>query len=732
MSFFNKFKKLDSIVYIVGIFAMSMMISTSAQSQTLRNPVLEFSTGTWCQWCPCGDSTVINQILPNIPNAIILAYHGPANTPSDPFSYYPGNGIISLLGLSAYPTGVVDRVSGVVNWNTTWTSTMNARSSVQATVSIDIDRSYNPITRELNATLNFTALQALSGEYRYSVILTEDGITWAQTSNNTCTPGTASIPNYVHEWLVREIINGVNGEMVINGTWNANETITKTLTHTVAVPQSPAPDIVPDSCNLVVLVYKQGTPLNSNAEIQQAEEFPLISPNYVAVMSAEQNDFLFYSSNTASGDAYIKNEGLLADKYYVTLNFDGPGGWTQTFTTVNGTFGLGEVDSIDVVPGDSTMITMEVNPNSVNGYGKAELEFWSKNSPSNFGSNVFRLATFGLDVLVVDDEDKDYEHYFTDELDVLGNEYGVVSASAASAAPADLHTFSKIIWMCANTKPTITEDDRNALSAYLDSGGNLYLSGLDIAYELADPASPYYSTATLEFFNNYLHSDYVQRSPNQLAAQGIDGDPISNGLGIIGLIGGSGASTVGPNSKPNEISPAANDPNAAASVGLLRTPPGPADSYCGVLSLHPGTSATGRVLLTTFGFETLSDAAKRSTIAERVIDWLSGPTAIDDDEPPAIANRFELKANYPNPFNPSTIISYVLPNSEGNDNVSLVIFNQLGQKVRTLVNETQPAGAHQATWNGLDDAGRGVASGVYFYKLQYGEHQATRKMLLLR
>jgi hypothetical protein len=346
-------------------------------------------------------------------------------------------------------------------------------------------------------------------------------------------------------------------------------------------------------------------------------------------------------------------------------------------------------------------------------------------------STTLRFATYGLDVLVVDDQSKDtYEDYMIFELDKTSYTYGVVSSSVVPAAAADLSTFGALIWMCADAIPTLNSDEMTALSTYLDDGGSLYLSGTDLAYEMADPASPYYTTNSLAFFTNYLHSDYIKRSPTQLAAMGITGDPISDGLGVIGLLGGTGAGTITIERKPNEIAPATNDPNAAACIALVNAP----NNYCGIRSFHPTTTAEpGRVVMTTFGFETLSDSTKRDILAERILDWLTMPIdAIDDNEPLAVVNRFELKANYPNPFNPSTTISYLLPIISGDHNVSLAIFNQLGQKVRTLVNEMQGPGQHQISWNGLDDNGFHVASGVYFYQLKYGDYTATRKMLLVR
>jgi hypothetical protein len=94
---------------------------------------------------------------------------------------------------------------------------------------------------------------------------------------------------------------------------------------------------------------------------------------------------------------------------------------------------------------------------------------------------------------------------------------------------------------------------------------------------------------------------------------------------------------------------------------------------------------------------------------------------------------FALLQNYPNPFNPNTTISFQLP---ANADVQLDIYNTLGQKVRTLTDATLPAGAHSAHWDGLNDAGQVVNSGLYLYQLKAvtanGLFQQTQKMILAR
>jgi hypothetical protein len=97
---------------------------------------------------------------------------------------------------------------------------------------------------------------------------------------------------------------------------------------------------------------------------------------------------------------------------------------------------------------------------------------------------------------------------------------------------------------------------------------------------------------------------------------------------------------------------------------------------------------------------------------------------------PNLPDGFRLQQNFPNPFNPSTLIRYELP--AGRHVVHLEVFNTLGEKIRTLVHEQQSAGSHQVQWDGRDDAGRQLASGIYVYRLQAGSFFQVRKMLLIR
>ncbi len=94
-----------------------------------------------------------------------------------------------------------------------------------------------------------------------------------------------------------------------------------------------------------------------------------------------------------------------------------------------------------------------------------------------------------------------------------------------------------------------------------------------------------------------------------------------------------------------------------------------------------------------------------------------------------LINDFQLSQNYPNPFNPSTTIAFDLADD---GNVSLIVYNLLGQKVRTLWTGFQTTGRYQFQWDARNDAGSRVASGIYLYRLQAGHFIKTKKMVLIK
>jgi hypothetical protein len=109
--------------------------------------------------------------------------------------------------------------------------------------------------------------------------------------------------------------------------------------------------------------------------------------------------------------------------------------------------------------------------------------------------------------------------------------------------------------------------------------------------------------------------------------------------------------------------------------------------------------------------------------------WTKDMTDVEEQDGTNLPDVFSVVQNYPNPFNPETTIEYNVPSRT---QVTIEIFNVLGQKVRTLVNEMKSAGSYSTEWDGVDDAGKPVSTGVYLYRYSAGDVVRTKKMMLLK
>ncbi len=126
------------------------------------------------------------------------------------------------------------------------------------------------------------------------------------------------------------------------------------------------------------------------------------------------------------------------------------------------------------------------------------------------------------------------------------------------------------------------------------------------------------------------------------------------------------------------------------------------------------------IFLTVSCLITISSADIGIGVSE--VGTISSITSIEEKNTTPVG--YILHQNYPNPFNPETKISFSLPKSTF---VTLEIYNSLGQKVATLINNEMNSGSHKITFNASD-----LSSGIYYYKMQAGQFQSARKMLLLQ
>ncbi len=249
-----------------------------------RNVVLEFCTGTWCQWCPCGDDEAHNLSVA-YPNSVILAYHGAS---SDPWKNFNGNGIISGLGFAGYPSGLNDRRLGNNNgWGSFYTDA-EYRYSKNPAAPVEIASTsvnYNASTRQLSVNLNAKALTMLDGQYKVNYVITEDNLVYPQTGNSYCTGSST----WVHNWVVRNIVNTMTGDNVNSGTWNAGQVYPLTFTTTLDSGW------VAGNCKFHVMIFKAGSTLNTS-EVQQGFSAPVL-PTGISQSNSELPEKFMLSQN---------------------------------------------------------------------------------------------------------------------------------------------------------------------------------------------------------------------------------------------------------------------------------------------------------------------------------------------------------------------------------------------------------------------------------------------------
>lgn len=109
--------------------------------------------------------------------------------------------------------------------------------------------------------------------------------------------------------------------------------------------------------------------------------------------------------------------------------------------------------------------------------------------------------------------------------------------------------------------------------------------------------------------------------------------------------------------------------------------------------------------------------------------WVITVTDVEEGLQVLLPRDFSLSQNYPNPFNPQTVIEYALPHDS---RVQIAVYNVLGRKVKVLKDQWEEAGYRSVVWDGKDQKGEEVGTGIYFYKIQADSFVKTKKMVLLK
>ncbi len=335
----------------------------------------------------------------------------------------------------------------------------------------------------------------------------------------------------------------------------------------------------------------------------------------------------------------------------------------------------------------------------------------------------------GPNILIVDNFDRQASwqlphHPFARShghaLDANGFGFETCTETAVQTGEIDLRDYEVVIYFCGDdseSDESLAAADQSRLENYLENGGKLFISGSEIGYDLASRST----AAERTRYENLLRARYVGDLSGSNRVLGQSGTVFEGLEFIYGTLTGEDQYI---EDFPDYIQPL-NGSQTALFYDNLR--------IAGVqfTGKYGNGVQDARLVYLGFTFETITTPEDRTALLARVMQYFDITTGIADGDM-AAPLQFELLQNYPNPFNPSTLIGYTVPPGHRDAPLRLEIFNTLGQKVRTLVSGTQPPGHHAVTWDARNDAGRPVASGIYYYRLSAPGFVQTRKLVLLR
>ncbi len=351
-------------------------------------------------------------------------------------------------------------------------------------------------------------------------------------------------------------------------------------------------------------------------------------------------------------------------------------------------------------------------------------------------SDVYGLSNgdFPHKVLIVDGFDRtegawaapnhDFALQYGKAIFAAGISFDTVPNESVVAGLVTLQDYDALVWFVgdeAELSETLGSDEQTLLSDYLNDGGNLFLSGANIAWDLT--ASDSATAEDLSFVRERLHADFVTR---RLASTSISGSSGSIFEGLtLNLEGGSYHAEM-------------SDAVAAISGAQTALEYSNGESAAITYSGPTNDGVTQHLVYLAAPFETIADETSRLEIMRRALNFFFDlSTSVDGQNTQAgqIPKRFALDANYPNPFNPETRIRFHLPQRA---DVTLTIFNALGKTVRVLSNKSFVAGHHEMVWDGIDTSGRQVASGLYIVRMLASTPESgsffeqARKLTLLK
>ncbi len=676
---------------MVYCFLLTFLVAPGHTAQ--RKVLFEEFTNNGCGPC-AAVAPFVHDIMVDYDQVLVpVVWHTWWPNPSDPLYLHnpaPINRRVYRYGINGVPMLFLDgEEHGIVMPPNTYpylAGFIDSRMAVSSPLSIDI---VVQVTAEgILAMMNVTVETPTFGNHRLYVALTERHIELPGPNGQTD-----------HYWTFRRINNNDATE-----SGQPIDLCTPGVQHFVFDAEDFPMDPNYEPTELAICAWVQDV---DTFEVIQAGKGN--APCVPAIEYASLHTRIGASDEVVHYAATLQQWGFGDEIFDVTID-NIPSGWACSYTTPEGTFS--GPSSLPLPNGASVPIAVDLDSQGHPGPATITLTCTARTDPPVSVSLDFHKIN-GVDVLVVDDDGgAAREERCSAYLDGAGVSWRLWEREWGDLDREDLEAAADVIvWLTGDHVPTLTESDRSAISGWLDSGGRLLLTGQEIAYDLADPLSPNFSPETIVWFVTTLHAIYQNTCASIYYLDGVPGDLIGDGLAFSLDPGGPYGQTT-----MDTITPGFD------ASGVC--------TYQGVPNWFGGirwTNGSARLVYLCVGVEGVSEASQRELLLSRILGWFGCSAGVDVAETSKVP--FAILGSEPNPASSATAIHYRL---DTGGSVRLRIFDVSGRLVRTLFAGQQSAAEHRLPWDGRDDAGLDVASGVYFYRLEAAGENATNRLVIVR
>ena len=524
-------KTLLSISSLLFFGAISFAQSIVTTNPQYKSVILEEYTGIHCGYCPDGHLRATTMKNANPDRIVLINIHegsfaSPgANEPDYRTTWGPA--LDNQAGVTGYPAGTVNRhvfaglgqtAGGTATGRGTWSSMADEMMLEVSPVNVGASSVYDSNTKQLTIDVEayYTSNSTSSTNY-INVVLTQDSLLGPQSGGTSYNPTNYVGSNYVHSHMLRDMITGQWGEVIsttTSGTLYTNQYI-------YTVPDSINGNYVDiANCHIAVFVTEtQQEILNGVSIVADGGQADGNNATFIGDFTGLASQALSGTNGSTSSFSFSLDPLVTGTNDFIfELTSDQPNDWTSEYS-VDATSYTG-TQIISLTNGTAASITIDVDPGTTPSVSSYTLSI-KMLSDSNAVQTQTVYVISGVTDLVVNGSGSDgagngtgaspYEDKYTDGLTYAGNtsfdatEADVMTILSNNSA---LTSVNNIYYNVSWTFPSLSDEDASTLETFLDNGGNLFISGQDMGWDIAS-GSGYGTAITQYFYSNYLNASYV-------------------------------------------------------------------------------------------------------------------------------------------------------------------------------------------------------------------------------